>query len=194
MNLLVVLEDNYNDIELVTPLSIWKKSNCFNKITFYHPNLKQIQGQFGYSLINTIENNIDINEYDLMFIPGGKAANTLRNNQISKDLISKFFSLNKDILAICDAPNTLREFNVINDEKFTSYPSVWSSQYRIGENYTSNSVELSNKLITAKSANVAKEFAYKVLNHYFGFDKTKDTYQAISGNQDITELKSLLKN
>ncbi|UWV85073.1 hypothetical protein NW066_06195 [Mycoplasmopsis felis] len=47
MNLLVVFEDNYNDIELVTPLSIWKKSNCFNKITFYHPNLKQFKDNLG---------------------------------------------------------------------------------------------------------------------------------------------------
>lgn len=34
MNLLVVLEDNYNDIELVTPLSIWKNLIVLIKLLF----------------------------------------------------------------------------------------------------------------------------------------------------------------
>ncbi|WAM03058.1 hypothetical protein ONA22_04580 [Mycoplasmopsis cynos] len=47
MNLLVIVEDNFKDVELVTPLTIFQTSQKFNKIDFYNPSLKIAKGVNG---------------------------------------------------------------------------------------------------------------------------------------------------
>ncbi|WAM09318.1 DJ-1/PfpI family protein [Mycoplasmopsis cynos] len=72
MNLLVIVEDNFKDVELVTPLTIFQTSQKFNKIDFYNPSLKIAKGVNGLAKIENIHNEININDYDMVFIPGGQ--------------------------------------------------------------------------------------------------------------------------
>ncbi|MGZ9755936.1 DJ-1/PfpI family protein [Mycoplasma sp. 394] len=192
MNLLVFIEDNFNDIELVTPLSIWKKSNMFDKITFYHKFLTQASGQFGFTKIENIDKTIDLDEYDFVFIPGGRGAQALRENKDALDKIQEWINKDKNMAAICDAPNVLAEHQIIKKKDFTGYPSQWSQKFRKGINYHDESIVIDKNIISGKSAFAAEKLAYKVLQVLFGDDVAINTYQQISGNSDTEKILEIL--
>ncbi|TDV24311.1 4-methyl-5(b-hydroxyethyl)-thiazole monophosphate biosynthesis [Mycoplasmopsis mustelae] len=190
MKLLVFIEDFFNDIELVTPLSIWKKSNKFSQIDFYHHSLKSARGQFGFAQINNILNDINLDEYDLVFIPGGRGAQDLRKNFDALDKIKKLLKQETKIAMICDAPNVLSEHKII-DSSFTSFPSDWSKEFR-KDNYIKTDLVITSKFMSASSAAVAEKLAYCVLANIFSQQAAIDTFKSITGTTDITYLEHLL--
>ena len=116
MNLLVLVMQDFQDLELVGVTSIFKKSNMFNSITFYSPqNLNKVCGQFQIATIEC-ETKIDLSQYDAIYVPGGKGATILRSNNIGIETIKHFFDFNKWVLAICDAPNAIDESNLLKDD------------------------------------------------------------------------------
>ncbi|QKT05692.1 DJ-1/PfpI family protein [Mycoplasma sp. OR1901] len=184
MKLLVILENNFNDLELVTPITIWSRSNKFEKIDYYNPTLKSAVGQLNLARIDNIKNNVVFSDYDAIFIPGGKGAQVLRNNKQSHDLINKFINNNKFIFAICDAPNALKENNLIpKNTQFTSYPGEWSKLIRETPDYIDTDVIVSNNFITGSSAMSSEKLAYTVLEQMFDKQTAIDTYNSIIGKK-----------
>ncbi|MBN4084109.1 MULTISPECIES: DJ-1/PfpI family protein [unclassified Mycoplasma] len=182
MKLLVILEDNFNDLELVTPITIWSRSNKFEKIDYFNPVLKSANGQLNLAKIDNILNEVDFKDYDAIFIPGGKGAQVLRKNFKSHELINKFVKNQKLVWAICDAPNALKENDLIPENtKFTSFPSEWSKLFRYNKDYEDTDVVVSNNFITGSSAMTAEKLAYKVLEEIFDKQTAIDTYKSIIG-------------
>ncbi|EIE42453.1 hypothetical protein MCANUFG4_00160 [Mycoplasmopsis canis UFG4] len=188
MNLLVIIEDKFKDVELVTPLTIFKTSRQFNKIDFFSPNLKIATGSDGFAKIENILNNIDINDYDLIFIPGGSGAQALRKNQESLKIIKEHFNSGKGIIAVCDAPNVLSENKIITNESFSGYPTNWSVDFR-KENWIDQFVTSENKkLITGNSPFSSTKLAFYALIHLFGYQVALSTYKIFAGKPNAKEI------
>lgn len=188
MKLLVIIEDKFKDVELVTPLTIFKTSNQFNQIDFYNPKLSSATGKDNLAHINKILNNVDIDQYDLIFIPGGPGAQDLRKNIVSLNLVRKHYDAGKPIVAICDAPNVLTEAKVIKNQEFASYPSLWSNNLR-KDNWISNLVSYKeDKLITGNSPYASAKLAFITLIKLFGYKVALDTYKSYAGKPDATEI------
>ncbi|MCU9936789.1 DJ-1/PfpI family protein [Mycoplasmopsis cynos] len=189
MNLLVIVEDNFKDVELVTPLTIFQTSQKFNKIDFYNPSLKIAKGVNGLAKIENIHNEININDYDMVFIPGGPGSQDLRKNLKSINIIKQLYEkMNKKLVAICDAPNVLSEHKIIQNEKFSSYPTDWSSEYRTS-NWTTELISKSNnKLYTGNSPYSSAKLAFMVIIEVFGYDVALKTYQIFAGSPDAKEI------
>ncbi|MFV9451727.1 DJ-1/PfpI family protein [Mycoplasma sp. 4463] len=178
MKLLVIIEDKFNDIELNTTLSVLVASGKLESITYYSPNLKEASGQFNIVKITNIVNSVNLNEFDLMFVPGGRGCQTLRQNQQSLELINKFFNdLNKPLAAICDAPNVLAEFNIIKDQKYVSFFSEWSKPFwKDGKIINFNNwkqspfTNIDRNLITASNATASLDFGFAILEYFYGED------------------------
>ncbi|TNK95900.1 glutamine amidotransferase, partial [Mycoplasmopsis pullorum] len=76
MNILVILHNNFNETELVSTIAVLSKTNkCY--FTYYNPDYKMITGSNNLVKIETI-NEISIDDYDAVFIPGGPGAQLLR--------------------------------------------------------------------------------------------------------------------
>ncbi|UVD81465.1 DJ-1/PfpI family protein [Mycoplasma iguanae] len=164
--LLVLVLEDFQDIELTTVLSTLDMSKTFSAIDFYNPNgLKEVSGQHKVTWvkINVEEPNLD--EYEGIFIPGGKAAIHLRDDKKALELVKKFQDRNQKIYSICDAPNALHEKGIITDEAYVGYPI---SNHIKGENFKdTNSVKHEN-LFTSRCPFTSFDLAFDIIEHYQG--------------------------
>ncbi|WP_027121361.1 DJ-1/PfpI family protein [Mycoplasma leonicaptivi] len=190
MKLLVIVENKFKDVELAIPITIFKTSKQFDVIDYYHPTLKTVTGSDSLVTINNIKNHINPNKYDFVFIPGGAGVQDLRKNKVSINIISEFKRLNKSIIAVCDAPNALKENNIIDNEKFSSYPSSWSTEFR-KDNYTKeiNSISDNLKFISGNSPYSSTKLAFDALEIFFGKEVALNTFKAYSGQPYINKIE-----
>ncbi|WP_373435009.1 DJ-1/PfpI family protein [Metamycoplasma equirhinis] len=171
MKLLILVHNNFNDIELGTAYYIFNTFGDFEKITIFNPNknLTEALGQ-GNVLNLKIEHNVNLNEYDAIFIPGGSGAKILREDNVSLNIIRRFKDNNKYIFAICDAPNVLYENQIIDDQiNYSSYPLGENMQK--GKLRNENNVTVHDKIITGRCPAATFDFAISIL--YKLFDNKK---------------------
>lgn len=180
MKLLVLALDKFQDYELMTTLVLLKQSQTTSSVDFFNSQNQTSVGQYGYITIEpTVRiEEIDYQKFDGIFIPGGKAATTLRSDVLAQNVIKKFQELNKYIFAICDAPNALFEFGVITDQKYSSYP-LESKKY--GNNRIDALVSVDQKLITGSSAGATIAFGLKIIEEVQGFAEKEKMKKSFFG-------------
>ncbi|WP_027120446.1 DJ-1/PfpI family protein [Mycoplasmopsis lipofaciens] len=178
MKILVLVHNNFNDIELTTTISCLQKTEKITKITYFNPKYKEAKGQYNIVELK-LENDFNINEYDAIFIPGGKGAKELRNDKNSLTIINQFVKQNKFVLAICDAPNVLFENSIIKNENYSSFPIY---NLKCGLNRNNNMVSVDSKFITAKCAASAMEFGLEIVKIFFGENDYNKVKSAMFGN------------
>lgn len=74
--------------------------------------------------LNASFNYIKLEEYDGLFITGGRAPEYLRLNARVIDIVRYFMELNKPVAAICHGIQILTAANIIKGRKLTGYPAV----------------------------------------------------------------------
>lgn len=172
MKLLVLTHPMFNDIELTTVLGCLIRSGKMSKITLYNHKHKSATGQFGVTTL-ALENKVNLDEYDAIFIPGGKGAQELRKDPESLKVIDYFIKNDKWVCAICDAPNVLYENHFIDDKvKYSSFPII---PLVGGKNRNEKMVTVNNKIITGRCAASSMEFGLTLVKEFFG----EDVYEPI---------------
>ncbi|MDC8901098.1 DJ-1/PfpI family protein [Metamycoplasma hyosynoviae] len=168
MKILVLVHNHFNDIELGTTLAILSKWPSISKITIYNPDstIKQVVGQCNVLKLD-VEHTFNFDEYDAIFIPGGKGAQTLRKDTKSIEIIKKFrANKQKYIFAICDAPNVLYENKIIDDNvSYSSYPI--DTPFLFGAKRTETLATVDGNIVTGRSPYATFEFAFKILETLF---------------------------
>ncbi|MFV8459505.1 DJ-1/PfpI family protein [Mycoplasma sp. CR] len=184
LKLLVIVEDHFNDIELTSTLSVLKAANVIESITYYAPEITFASGQFNITHIDNIVNKYHLDDYNAIFIPGGRGCQTLRNNQKSLAVIKEFYNAQKFIFAICDAPNVLMEAKIIPDHiTYSSYPSQWSLPTR-GINRSQDKTSCDGNIITGKNALSAPDLGFRIISEIFGTLLAEETFAKINGREN----------
>ncbi|MFV8469272.1 DJ-1/PfpI family protein [Mycoplasma sp. MV126] len=183
LKLLVIIEDKFNDVELTSTLSVLKAADVIESITYYAPEISSATGQFDLAHVDNIVHQYNLEDYNAIFIPGGKGCQTLRNNPTSLDIIKEFYQANKYLFAICDAPNVLMEAKILPPYiHYSSYPSQWSLPTR-GSNRSDEMTSCDGKIITGKNAFAAPELGLRIIHELFSEELSLRTYIKINGDQ-----------
>ena len=74
--------------------------------------------------LNAAFDAIDVNQYDALVVPGGRAPEYLRLNAKVLDVVRHFFSANKPVAAICHGAQLLATAGVLKGRTCTAYPAV----------------------------------------------------------------------
>lgn len=182
MKLLVLTIENYQDIELVTFVSILKSTQKIQQIDFWNPdNNKKVKGSNEIGYIESLINEVNVNNYDAIFVPGGKSCINLRKNKKALNLIKQFIDLDKYIFAICDAPNALIESGMLLDKKYVSYPIENINKKATSLRQKDNKIFRDGKYITGDSPCATIDFALLVINTYFDERTKLETFKKING-------------
>lgn len=75
-------------------------------------------------IINADFNQIKLQEYDGLYITGGRAPEYLRLNKKVLDIVKYFFELDKPVAAICHGIQILTAADVVKERVLTCYPAV----------------------------------------------------------------------
>lgn len=74
--------------------------------------------------LNKTFDEVDVTEYDGLYISGGRSPEYLRLNQKVVDIVTYFLKENKPLGAVCHAPQLLIPTGLLKGRKLTAYPSV----------------------------------------------------------------------
>ncbi|WP_369199489.1 type 1 glutamine amidotransferase domain-containing protein [Streptomyces sp. PU-14G] len=105
----------------------------------------------------------DPSDFDGLVLPGGVAnPDLLRTDQKAVAFVKGFFEAGLPVAAICHAPWTLVEADVVRGRTLTSYPSLRTDIRNAGGNWVDEQVKVcdggNNKLITSRKPDDLKAF------------------------------------
>lgn len=119
-----------------------------------------IRGLHGRAVIdaNKTFDQIDIEQYDAMVIPGGRSPANLRKHPEAVDLVGRFFSTGKTVAAICHGPQMLAAAGLLEGKDITGYRSVENEMVKAGAKWHDAPLVVDANLITSRDPSDMKEF------------------------------------
>jgi protease I len=91
-------------------------------------------------------------DYDALVLPGGVAnPDALRLDADAVAFIREFVASGKPVAAICHAPWTLVEADVVRGRRLTSWPSLQTDIRNAGGEWTDETVVVDGNLITSRN-------------------------------------------
>ena len=164
------LADGFEEIEALATIDILRRADI--KIITVGINGKQITGAHDIIVTADIEQNeINSNDtrFDAIILPGGGiGTENLRSSDFVDKMIDKAMNDNKYICAICAAPSILGVKGLLKDKEAICFPGF--EKYLTSAIISDKKVVCDGKIITAKSANYAIDFALMITKKIAGVE------------------------
>lgn len=172
MKFACLLADGFEDIEALGTSALLRRAGFeIDFISVY--NEKTVKGSYKTSVTDIKKiKNLVVDNYDGLFLPGGKAAFLLRENEVVKKVVKDFVAEKKWILAICAAPTILGMMNLMDGLKYISYPGTekqMGNAVRVEQKAVSD-----GKFITGKSAGSVYDFVFEIIRRINGEKALQD--------------------
>lgn len=163
--ILIFVAEGFEEIELITPLDIWRRAGYRVLLAGINEN-KIVKGQQGLRIsVDIFLNEVNIDEIDLIFIPGGEGHKLIKESEKCMSIIDLCVIKEKFIAAICAGPLVVVEYLI--NKKATCYPAF----ERQIENWEDKDVVIDNIFITSQGAGTSFELAFAVVNILSSADK-----------------------
>lgn len=106
-------------------------------------------------------------DFDGLMLPGGVAnPDNLRMNPEAVRFVGEFFSRQKPVAAICHAPWTLIEADVVKGRRMTSWPSLRTDLVNAGAEWVDEEVVVDNGLVTSRKPADLPAFCAKMVEEF----------------------------
>jgi protease I len=106
----------------------------------------------------------DPEDYDALVLPGGVAnPDQLRTDDAAVAFVRRFFEDRKPVAAICHAPWTLVEADVVRGRTLTSWPSLETDIRNAGGNWVDEEVHVDSGLVTSRKPDDLDAFCAKAI-------------------------------
>ena len=108
--------------------------------------------------------DVSASDYDALVIPGGTVgADKLRGTPEAVTFIHGFFEQGKPVGAICHAPWTLIEADVVKGRTLTSYPTLQTDLRNAGATWRDEEVVTDQGLVTSRNPDDLPAFCAKLV-------------------------------
>ena len=115
--------------------------------------------------VDKVVRDVSVDDYDALVLPGGVATpDELRTNDGAVQFVKDFVASGKPVAAICHAPWTLVEANVVKGRTLTSWPSLKTDIENAGGTWVDQDVMVDDNLITSRNPNDLPAFQHAVLS------------------------------
>ena len=150
---------------------------------------KTVVSTFGVPIImDTLMDDVDVNDYDALAIPGGFQEYGFREEAFdikTLELIRKFNSQNKPIASICVAAFALAESGILNGRKATTYHLLNGARQKELALYEgiiviNEPIVIDGNIITSYNPQTASGVAFKLLEILSNTEKV-DSIKRIMG-------------
>jgi protease I len=109
----------------------------------------------------------DVSTFDGLVLPGGVAnPDALRLDKGAVEFIKAFFDAQKPVAAICHAPWTLIEADVVRDRTLTSWPSLQTDLRNAGATWVDEEVVEDANLVTSRKPDDLPAFCDRLVASY----------------------------
>lgn len=178
---LVILADGFEISEALVPCDYYFRAGIKTiKASTY--DRKEVVSQEGIKVLaDTTLDNLNLDDFDFLFIPGGKASFTvLDKDERIDNIINYFVSKKKLVTSICAAPFLIGRLGHFENKKYTCFPSF--EKYVLKGTYIKDEgVVKEEGFITAKSVYYAIPFALEVIEYLLGKEIRNKVYLQTKG-------------
>jgi protease I len=163
MKALIVTAERFEDSELFVPKEALEKAGVQVDVATPEKG-HQFRGKHGGALIADLTlRDVDVEQYDLLLLPGGMAPEQLRHDEHAQRIAKRFFKRNKPVAAICHGPLVLLSARLLEGRRITCHKSVAQEFIDGGARYEDSEVVVDGNLITSREPGDLPAFVKQVL-------------------------------
>ncbi len=163
----VLLEDNFNEFELIYPYYRLKEAG-FNSV-LVSPEEKVYHSKSGLLLSAELGiDDINEEEFDGVVVSGGYAPDMLRRNQNILNFVKRMFDKEKLVAAICHGGWVLISAHIVNGVTLTGSYAIKDDLKNAGAKYVDEEVVVDENLITSRSPSDLPAFAREIVKFLKG--------------------------
>jgi protease I len=117
--------------------------------------------------VDQVVTEADAGDYDGLVLPGGVAnPDQLRSDEDAVAFARSFFEAGKPVGAICHAPWTLVEADVVEGRTLTSWPSLKTDIRNAGGNWVDEEVHVDAGFVTSRKPDDLDAFCDKIVEEF----------------------------
>jgi len=182
MNVFAFIADGSEEVECLSVVDILKRAQFNVTLISINPD-KEVHTSHGINIMaDTTINDIDINDADILFLPGGgPGTQHFKDSKKLTDMILYHASKNKPIAAICAAPSVLGQLGLLKGLKATCYPGF--EDQLIGASYSHDGVITDGTITTSRGLGYALDLGLRLVELYKSPDLAKELKAAIQYDQ-----------
>jgi protease I len=162
--MVMLIEQDFEDVEVTEPLKAFKNAGI--QVTIVGNNLQMTytgKQKVASLKADTTPGEINVNDYDAIYIPGGYAPDKMRLHPPMIELVKKFYDAGKLVTALCHGPQVLISAGLVKGHRITSWPSVAIDLKNAGATYVDEPVVIDGKFITSRKPDDIPQFTKAVI-------------------------------
>ena len=174
--LMVIAPKDFRDEGLFEPKEIFEEKGA--KVTIASTSTDIAKGMLGGTVKQDLKiSDVNVEGYDAIVIVGGISSKKyLWEDEELRALVKEAYNKDKVVSAICLSPVVLAKAGVLEGKKATVFPDqvAINELKENGAIYVDKSVVVSDRVITGRDSESAKEFALKICNALTKLNSDKD--------------------
>jgi protease I len=166
----VLVADGFEQVEMTEPKKALDEAGATTRIV--SPAKGQVQGFNHLDKADRFPVDVPLDranadDFDALLLPGGVAnPDQLRMLPAAVEFVGRFFAAGKPVAAICHAPWTLIEADVVRGRRVTSWPSLKTDLRNAGAEWMDQEVVTDNGLVTSRKPADIPAFNRKMLEEF----------------------------
>ena len=162
---MMLFADSFEDIEALGTLDLIRRAKIDIETVSITGKKEVLTQSKVYVLADKLIEEVDLDEYSFLIIPGGAAImKTHLNSPITESIVTYFYNKNLLIGCICAAPSVLGKYGMLENKKYTCFPSF--EKLVVGGTYLPDEkVVVDENIITSKAAGTTFLFAYEIIKY-----------------------------
>lgn len=149
MNIAILVEDQYQVLEVWYPYFRLREEDI--NTSFVGTGKREYKSKEGYPVTADIScENVDVNDFDGVIIPGGYAPDILRRYKAVNDFVYQMNSQGKVVASICHGGWVLASAKVLDKRTVTSFFAIKDDLVNAGAKFIDKEVVVDNNLITSR--------------------------------------------
>jgi protease I len=147
---LIMVEEGVEDSEFIYPYYRFQEEGY--QVDIVGPKAKQTYiGKHGVPFTsNLAPEDVKIDDYDAVIIPGGKAPDKMRINKGLVQIVKDAYKKGKVIAAVCHGPQMLIEADIVRGKKATGWKSVATDLKNAEAQYIDAPAVIDGNIVTAR--------------------------------------------
>lgn len=176
---LILLANHFEDVEALIVIDMLRRAKITIDMVSVTNSLELItQSNISLKAEYLLE-DIDLDDYDFLVVPGGKAVfETHINSEKTLGSIYTFAVQNKLIASICAAPILFGKLGLLNGKDYVCFPSC-KEDVEGGSYQSGKKVVVTSNIITSKAAGTTFDFAYEIIKYLKGSEEANKVLNSV---------------
>ena len=151
----LVATEGIEQVELTEPWQTVEKAGGTPRLLSTEPGTVQAFHHLDKAdtfAVDEVVGAAEVAAYDALVLPGGVAnPDALRMDEAAVAFVKAFVESGKPVAAICHAPWTLAEADVVRGRRLTSWPSLQTDLRNAGAEWVDEEVVVDGNLVTSRN-------------------------------------------